>query len=599
MKLSQRLTLIFITFTAVPLVVIYLVYARQVQRHLDRLARVRIEASLTSVSTQMNMEKDRLSRLLRTFSRRRFFKESLILAQEDSPYFDHLLLIRTTLEAAAGPGLDELMVITPRGEVLSRASDEYRYGDSVGERLFFREAMGGRPVVHLQSGAGGGLFVRASGPVRYRGKAVGVMSLGFFTDKDLLRGLSRATEARLLITDGKRPLAYSGGFNGQSAQKLLRAYRAAPLRGKNSPLLKVYLEGEPYLFASAPLMGSDRYRLLVGASDKERQQMSQQLQTLLILLLAGVSVTGAVLGPLAAGRVLRPIGDLVQGAKALEQGDLDYRVKAHVSSKDLNTLVDTFNNMAESLKANQQALVEAERRSAWREIGVRIAHEIKNPLTPIQITLQSLLRSFQRKDADFGEHLEDGVNTILKEVDRLRHLASAFADFSRMPSPTPRPVLISQLLEKAMALYNHPPKDVTVTLKVERDATLNLDEEQIHAVIVNLVNNALDALKEHPPVGGGKVEVMASQGTRLVGDTPQEMAVIVVSDNGPGLTEAVRQKVFDPYFTTKKTGTGLGLAIAKRIVSDHGGTIEAQGEPGQGCTFRVYLPMSFKTMGQE
>ncbi len=547
MKLAARLSLIFLTCTLLPLLGVYFIYLNQVQRNLDRLARVQIAANVTSVVAQLDQEKTRLDRIVADLVDRRYLKEALVLSQEKSAYFDQLALIRYTQETASVPGLDELMIIGPTGTVLSRASGPYDYGDSVAQEPYFIDALQGTLGAHLEPSKGGGLFVRATSPVRLEEDVIGVISVGFLTNRGLLKDLAAATGTRLMITDGQAILAGSRPLKVKNAAPLVQRLLGTSSFEKGETLVRVELSGEPFLFGNVPLLGSERYRLLVGASDQKREELAEQLQTVLLGLMAVLAVLGVVVGPVAAGRLLRPIGELVQGAQALQKGDLDHRVTVRGSTPDLQVLIDAFNDMAGSLKTNQEALVQAERRSAWREIGVRIAHEIKNPLTPIQVTLESILRSHRRGDEDAGQHLEEGVGTILREVDRLRHLAQEFSEFSRMPPPDPQPTSVSDVLQKAFVLYQEPRDGVSVTLDIQRDVTLNIDPDQIHAAVVNLINNAIDAVQGAPPDEGGKVTVTLTQGTRLTGDLPQDMALILVSDNGPGIDPGVREKLFDPY----------------------------------------------------
>jgi two-component system nitrogen regulation sensor histidine kinase NtrY len=225
----------------------------------------------------------------------------------------------------------------------------------------------------------------------------------------------------------------------------------------------------------------------------------------------------------------------------------------------------------------------AERIAAWQEIARRLAHEIKNPLTPIQMAMDTLRKTWKKQHPDFAEILDESTTTVLQEADRLKHIVSEFSDFARMPKPEFGRVDLNEIVRSVTALYVGGEAPVEVKL-VDTLPELDADRDQLNQVVLNLVENARDAISKK---SNGKIVVS----TRM-GDA-NDRAMLVVEDNGPGVPPDLKDKVFAPYFTTKhaKGGTGLGLAIVHRIVSDHGGRITITDAKGGGAKFAIELPL--------
>jgi nitrogen fixation/metabolism regulation signal transduction histidine kinase len=225
----------------------------------------------------------------------------------------------------------------------------------------------------------------------------------------------------------------------------------------------------------------------------------------------------------------------------------------------------------------------AERIAAWQEIARRLAHEIKNPLTPIQMAMDTLRKTWKKQHPDFAEILDESTTTVLQEADRLKHIVSEFSDFARMPKPEFQRIDLNELVRSATSLYQGGGAPVEVKL-ADTLPELDADKNQLNQVVLNLVENARDAISKKD---NGKIVVS----TRM-GDA-NDRAMLVVEDNGPGVPPDLKDKVFAPYFTTKhaKGGTGLGLAIVHRIVSDHGGRITITDIKGGGAKFAIELPL--------
>jgi two-component system nitrogen regulation sensor histidine kinase NtrY len=227
-------------------------------------------------------------------------------------------------------------------------------------------------------------------------------------------------------------------------------------------------------------------------------------------------------------------------------------------------------------------LVRAQKVAAWREVARRLAHEIKNPLTPIQLCAERMRRHLSGAPEPTRQLVEECTTTIVGEVESLKGLVDEFSQFARMPAPRAVPTDLHQLLTESLALYNGIFTDVEIRRAFADDLpTVTVDPEQIRRVIINLVDNAIEAMDQH-----GTIDIETQH------DRANNLVRILVADNGPGIPPAEREKLFLPYYSTKRRGSGLGLAIVRRIVAEHGGSIEVTDNTPRGTRFAIELPCS-------
>jgi two-component system nitrogen regulation sensor histidine kinase NtrY len=225
-------------------------------------------------------------------------------------------------------------------------------------------------------------------------------------------------------------------------------------------------------------------------------------------------------------------------------------------------------------------LIRAQKVAAWREVARRLAHEIKNPLTPIQLSAERLRRHFSGASSQARALVEECTTTIIGEVESLKGLVDEFSQFARMPSPRTVPTDLGQLITDTVALYDGIFAEVRIDRRFAPDVPLvRLDPEQIRRVVINLVDNAIEAMERH-----GEIVVE----TQL--DPSNAIVRVMVSDDGPGIPPAEREKLFLPYYSTKRRGSGLGLAIVRRIIAEHGGNIDVGGNAPHGTRFTIELP---------
>jgi len=306
----------------------------------------------------------------------------------------------------------------------------------------------------------------------------------------------------------------------------------------------------------------------------------QQIRAIAYGVAAGGILLAIVFSLWIAARVSRPVEELARAAEEVASGSWDARVQ--VRGKDeVSVLARSFNHMTEQLENQREMLVQSERVAAWRELARRLAHELKNPLFPLQLTVENLSRARQLPAAEFDEVFNESTQTLSMEIGNLKKIIGRFSDFSKMPKPELERIAAKELITRVRTLYaaasEDGPKIEIVTQLPDEPMPLMVDPELLHRALSNLVLNAKDAMPE-----GGTVTLSACK--------RESKVEIRVSDTGEGMTPEECERLFTPYYTTKQHGTGLGLAIVQSIVADHAGTIAVESSEGHGATFVITLP---------
>ena len=328
--------------------------------------------------------------------------------------------------------------------------------------------------------------------------------------------------------------------------------------------------------------GEDETALVVSVH-LSREPLEKRIESMFqatAVVAGAAALLALLLGWLMARRITRPIDQLVQVTRRVAAGKR--QVELPVGRRDeIGELMDAFANMIQEVDESEDRLRRAERVAAWQEIARELAHEIKNPLTPIQMAIETVRRTYQRKHPRFDEIFEESTKTILEEVDRLKTIVSEFSQFARMPRPNPHPCELNELVHQAFVLYRETDGvEVTEALD-QRLKPQHLDPDRMTQVIQNLLKNAIQATV--PADRPGKVHIA----TRLTDHGEVELSI---EDNGCGIPENDLPRVFTPYFTSKAGGTGLGLAVVHRIVDGHDGRIGVSSQVGSGTRFVVLLP---------
>jgi nitrogen fixation/metabolism regulation signal transduction histidine kinase len=325
--------------------------------------------------------------------------------------------------------------------------------------------------------------------------------------------------------------------------------------------------------------------LLVGSSRRPLIELQRQIIST-AMLVGGVGILVAVLASLwFAARVTRPVVSLAEAARRVAAGDFAAKVEVE-SSDELGELAASFNRMTEDLLQQKERTVQAERVAAWRELARRLAHELKNPLFPLQVTVENLMRAKQKSPEIFEEVFQEGTTTLLAEIGNLKTIIGRFSEFSRMPQPLPQSTQVNDIVRSVLRVFHAQLQEKNrITVHLALDASLpelSVDPDLLHRALQNLVLNAIDAMPQ-----GGDLTLR----TRMAGAAVE----LSVSDTGSGLTEEECGRLFTPYYTTKQHGTGLGLAIVQSVVTDHGGKISVESTKEKGTTFRIELPCGSKS----
>ncbi len=311
-------------------------------------------------------------------------------------------------------------------------------------------------------------------------------------------------------------------------------------------------------------------------------------QTLLLAALL-FSAGAAALAYFLARNIAGPIRELTEATDAVAEGSLDVSLERR-SGDEIGALFSSFNQMTEDLKRQREDLEKSKKLEAWAEMARQVAHEVKNPLTPIQLSTEHLLRVYGDPQVDFESVLKECSQTILEQVKTLRQISMEFSTFA---SPGPLALEetdIASLVRDTVAPYRQSaPAGVRVSVETEPEMPeIRVDRRLIQRTLVNLIENALHALDSLN--GGGRIDVQAKQATR----GGRRFVILTVRDDGFGIDPDVKERVFEPYFSTRAAGTGLGLAIARKVVEDHGGTIGLDSEPGRGTEVTIELPIDGK-----
>ena len=407
------------------------------------------------------------------------------------------------------------------------------------------------------------------------------------------RRLDPSFLASLEVLPGMRPLLWlaSGEFIGASGA-VSGAERLAPLfdrvrRTRQDVFQTVQWTPDRYSTESIvalPLVHGDTLlgAFLVGTSLSEQIWLERSiLWTGLLVGGAGI-LLGILMGFWTTARVTRPVASLVSGANAVAAGDWTARVSVS-SSDEIGQLAAAFNKMTEQLIEHRDRAIQAERVAAWRELARRLAHELKNPLFPLQITIENLQRAREQHPDQFDEVFRESTTTLLAELQNLKAIIGQFSDFAKMPKPEIEMVDANNLARDVVRLFDaqfhaegRPAIEPCLEL-TSADVRIQADPLQVARALRNLVLNAMDAMPE-----GGMLRIR----TQRLGDFVR----IEISDTGTGLSEEEAARLFTPYYTTRRHGTGLGLAIVQSVVSDHEGRISVASQPGQGATFTIDLP---------
>lgn len=545
-SLRARLVLGVVLVAVVPPAVATWLLAGRIQEAVRGQARERLAASLDVVRAGLAADAARLEQRLAALARDPEIRR-LHLVRSGDPS----ALAAALAERRALLGLDRLAVTGAPGAPVAGA------------------ATGPRPAALLPLDGERALVLAASAPIAYRGEAVGLVEGGLSVDSAYLEPQVRSSGLGLALRDGAGRVVVSNLPAGLAPARGALEDPAAPDGG--SLIRAVALDP-----AAAPGLE------IVGVASTASADAAIGALRATALLLAALGVAlGIALGTWWSWQLARPVERLAAFAERVARGEWDEPLALH-GVRELETLVAALDRMRGDLRGYRARLVAGERHAAWSEMARMVAHEVKNPLTPIAVSIADLERSYSQRRPDFPDILAQAVRIVGEEIATLRRLLGEFSELGRMPEPRPTPFPARELLDDLAALYAA--EAAAGRLEVAReggDATLVADRGLVRQALVNLVKNALEAIGPD-----GRVRVGARRDGADV--------VFRVADDGPGLDDEARARFFAPRASRKPGGSGLGLAIVERIVTDHGGTVAVESAPGRGTTVLVRLPAGAK-----
>ena len=502
---------------------------------------------------------------------------------------------------AEAQGLDFLDIVAADGTIVSSAAWPARFGYKHPWAAAPHADEAGAPDAFLQAvelPRQVALGLMAVRPV-VAGEGRIYLAGGRRLDQQFLQSLVLPAGVRALLYRNvepdlsRLPLIDASG-NAAHASQLEPLIARVRQSGREAAETVVWPDG-PEIVDAMPLVGRDKTVLgvlLVGSSARELATLLDRIRWTGIVF-GGLGIAfGLVVSYGLAARVTRPVEQLADAARAIAGGDWTVRAEVNAAG-EIQALARAFDTMTRQLVDQRERLLQAERVAAWRELARRLAHELKNPLFPLRITIDNLQRAKTLSPAEFDEVFTESMTTLATGLANLNAVIGRFSDFARMPAPQFEQVSVNEVVRRTLTLFRaqiagpvmpgasgRPPIAVAVDLDPELDAGLaaiRADPEQLGRVCQNLLLNAIDAMP-----AGGQVTVR----TRRAGDG----VYLDVADTGGGLTEEECKRLFTPYYTTKQHGTGLGLAIVQAVVADHSGKIRVDSEPGRGTTFHIELP---------
>lgn len=403
---------------------------------------------------------------------------------------------------------------------------------------------------------------------------------------DAMVGLSRAIGQDVNVFNGARLQATSERDLFASGLLPTRTpadvYRAIVLDRMPNVITEEQAAGFNYMLAAAPLRAADRDSVLTVPLTLRQQEIEREIDDLdrrIVLAAMLFILVGAAIGYPMAERIADPVNRLMRATRRIARGDFDARVAA-TSSDELRRLVEAFNHMSAELLRYRKELERTHRLEAWADMARQVAHDIKNPLTPIQLSAEHLRRVHADQGRPLGPVLDGCIDSILSQVRLLRQIASEFSSFASSPVARLAPVDVADLVEEVVQPYEVGSSDRWLFTRefAQPLPAVHVDRTLIGRALTNIIDNALHAMP-----GGGTLTIAAR---RIDG----ELVELTLSDTGVGMDEAALARLFEPYFSTKAVGTGLGLSIARRNVELSGGTIAVSSERGRGTRVVLTLP---------
>ncbi|RPI02311.1 MAG: HAMP domain-containing protein [Ignavibacteriae bacterium] len=412
-------------------------------------------------------------------------------------------------------------------------------------------------------------------------------------EEDFVKGIDDDFCEALAAEYGIDFSIYRGGsIQASSRPELYRAslldgrlnggvYSSTVLDGKTQVLAKEKIGSVEYVVGYTPFFMNGRAVGVIAVPTLKREkeieaELAQQNAYVFSMyaIIFGIALAG---GGFLALRFARPLQSLTAAAKNVAEGNLDITVPA-TSQDEIGVLAQSFNDMILKLRASREELAKHERENAWKEMAKQVAHEIKNPLTPMKLSMQHLRQAFKDHAPGREEILQRVTQTVIDQIEALSRIASEFSNYAKMPEGRYERINIDQLLNETINLFREVEGITFINHLASPTLSVIADHEQLLGVFINIIRNAIQAIEKT-----GSITLKTSKEGRW--------CVVLITDTGHGIPEEIRSKIFEPNFSTKSEGMGIGLAIARRVVEDHGGRITCYSEGGTGTSFEIKLPV--------
>ncbi len=484
-------------------------------------------------------------------------------------------------------GTDEGIITASKVGNDERHSLNLRHGEGDLEALDLARKSNLEPASRLRTSEARAT-IEITLPIQAEGNLLGFVTGGYFLHEHLSQALKDLTLHPIFLKEGTRlvPLNAPGDtipkYQRESLLVLADDTNQIELIGvphsvSRVPILASNIEVQAEAHQRPQAVGSE---LVLAYSHRDQIALQQQLMSIL-LIIGGVGLVSVYVVSYIVGlQMTKPINQLSAGAAEIASGNLEQQVAVQ-SRDEIGRLAGAFNQMAAVLKTSLERRVAAERHAARGDAARWVVHEVKNPLFPIQLSIENLQRAYQNRDTRptrFDDIFVQCTDIVIEEVERLQRLVDEFDQFARMPPPEREFSDLNPIVQNVVNLY----AETAENIQIETDLAPNLppfslDSEQIAQALGNLIKNAIEAMPD-----GGTLDIL----TQSVGERKIR---IKIQDTGIGMAQEILSQIFEPYYTTKDTGTGLGMAIVQRIVTDHDGEIYVESEEGIGTTVSIEL----------
>ncbi len=587
MSFQRKLLAVFSLTVFLSVAAVTAIVSSVTRRAFERVDEERTAALVAQFQREFNRRGEEVVREVSAIASSEAATRMVLTLNHGAP--DYGTFLNAAKNIAADQQLDFLEFVDGDGTILSSAQWPAKFGYK--EPAFAAVVPTGAFLRQEELPAGAVLGLSAIRKVDVGDKRLYVVG-GRRLDQDFLASLELPT--------GSRAMLYQNLGNRFSPQLLLDPSRRVQQPELLTPLIQQVQQQGPEAemvihwtrdalddetVHAIALPGQDNQLLgilLVGNSRRAYLGLQRHIRSAALLAGAAGILLAILFSGWAAGRVTQPVQQLAAAAREVTQGNWKARVPV-ASSDELGQLAEAFNRMTSELLEQRERLVQTERVAAWRELARRLAHELKNPLFPLQLTVENLVRARQQGAEQFDEVFRESSSALLAEIANLKTIISRFSEFARMPQPQFQRVELNEVVRNVTRLFQaqlHLPGNAPIECRLELAEPMDAiaaDPELLHRALSNLVLNAMDAM----PQGGTLTLRTRQEGEREIVET---------SDTGAGLSPEECTRLFTPYYTSKTHGTGLGLAIVQSVVSDHGGTISVESQPGRGTTFVIELP---------